>query len=121
MVKSGGVINFVAPDEDGYVEIYVSTSLKYNTVFYTDYMYTARYTEGGGGGYNGGVMTELRKGDVTHNDSVSIYITDATLIQRYIAKRETFDELQTYKADADNNGVVDVMDATLIQRHIAKL
>ena len=120
MIESGGVINFVAPDENGYVEIYVSTNLKFNTIFYTDYAYKGRYYEGHGGGCNGIVMGGLRKGVVYGGDQVSIYITDATLIQRYMAKKEIFNAIQMYRADVNLNGVVDIMDATAIQKYLAR-
>ena len=118
MIVSGGVINFVAPDENGYVEIYVSTDIRYNTSFYTDFAYDGGRVSGGGGGYCGGTLYGLRKGTID-GSKYSPRVMDVTAIQRNVAKLQSFDSIQTYRADIDSSGVIDIMDASLIQQYLA--
>ena len=124
MILSGGVINIVAPDENGFVEIYISTNIGQTTSYYTDYSFKIRTetqnSTGGGGGINGGSMYNLIKGAVNGKFS-SIDITNATKIQLYVAKLNSFDTMQKYRADVNNNDEVDILDATKIQRYLAKL
>ena len=120
MIVSGGMINFVAPDEDGFVEIYVCTNVGASVFFYTNYAQKSKYTSGGGGGYNGGGMASVSKGAVD-GEYTSIDVTDATKIQLYMAKLRSFDIMQKYRADVNNNGEVDILDATKIQMFLAKL
>lgn len=70
-------------------------------------------------GVNGHNMNGLAKG-VTRN-SYYVSISDATQIQRYIAKISKFNELQTYTADVDCSDTIDIFDATLIQKYLAKM
>ncbi len=119
VIVSGGAINFVAPDKDGYVEFYVSTDISEYICYFTDYSYKKGSAVGGGGGTNGHNIKGLAKG-ITRNDYY-VSISDATQIQRYIAKIGKFNELQTYTADVDCNGAIDIFDATLIQKYLAKM
>lgn len=46
-------------------------------------------------------------------------ITDATLLQKYVASIEGFNETQLRNADVNKDGYVDITDATQIQKNIA--
>lgn len=62
-------------------------------------------------------MTDLiSRGDV--NFSGSATITDATLIQKYIAQSTVFTLLQQKIADFDKNGRVDINDVTALQKYL---
>jgi hypothetical protein len=62
-------------------------------------------------------MTDLISGgDV--NQSGSATITDATLIQKYIAQSTVFALLQKKVADIDKNGRVDINDVTALQKYL---
>lgn len=62
-------------------------------------------------------MTDLiSRGDV--NFSGSATITDATLIQKYIAQSTAFTLLQQKVADFDKNGRVDINDVTALQKYL---
>ena len=50
-----------------------------------------------------------------------IDVSDATAIQKYIAKLLDFTEISKINADVDKNGIIDVNDVTLIQKYIVKL
>lgn len=58
-------------------------------------------------------------GDV--DESGIIEITDATLIQRHLARLVTLSDTAKLAADADNDKEVSIIDATAIQRYLAKL
>ena len=63
-------------------------------------------------------MTDLiSKGDV--NQSGAATITDATLIQKYIAKAVAFSLLQQKTADINKDGKVDINDVTALQKQLA--
>ncbi len=57
-------------------------------------------------------------GDVNLNGEVTI--SDATLIQKALAKLATLDEVQTAVADATEDGEVNIKDTTMIQKWLAK-
>lgn len=58
-------------------------------------------------------------GDPDGNDVINV--KDATLIQKFSASLEVFDDNTLLRADADGNEVVNVKDATIIQKSIAGL
>ncbi len=60
-----------------------------------------------------------RYGDA--NEDGSVDITDATHIQRYLAKYFELDSFERYSADADGDGSVSIFDATTIQMKLAEL
>ncbi len=63
-------------------------------------------------------MTDLiSKGDV--NQSGAATISDATLIQKYIAKAVAFSLLQQKTADINKDGKVDINDVTALQKQLA--
>ena len=51
----------------------------------------------------------------------NIRINDATTVKKYLAGNITFNNLQYYLADYNNDGDVDVLDATAIQNYVANL
>lgn len=73
--------------------------------------------------YNGTSKTSpstekvLQLGDV--NKSGSVTISDATLIQKYLADLETLDEQQLKAADVNRDGVVNMSDVAQIQKFLA--
>lgn len=66
-------------------------------------------------------------GKITVNQSVIgdangdgvISIVDATLIQKYLANLENFDDEQLSVADANGDGKITIVDATQVQKYIA--
>ena len=58
-------------------------------------------------------------GDV--NADGKITVTDATRVQKYVAKFSDFTLLEFTLADADDDSTITVKDATAIQRHVAKI
>lgn len=58
-------------------------------------------------------------GDVNGDDTVSI--TDATMMQKFIAGLTEFSEEQKKSADTNYDGVISITDATLVQKYIAGL
>jgi hypothetical protein len=112
---SGGAITAVAPDKNGYVEIYVSTNIGEQTAFTTNF----EENSAGGGGTSGRAILGFTIGDTSNDGYISIM--DVTLIQKYIVKQESFDELQLRNADTDFDGTIDIADATKIQKVLAKI
>jgi len=58
-------------------------------------------------------------GDVNRDGKVTI--SDATMIQKCVAKIEEFNDFQNTYGDVDLDGNITIKDATAIQKHIAKL
>lgn len=65
------------------------------------------------------VRSPLRYGDA--NADYSVDITDATEIQRYLAKHIKLTDFGLFAADVDDDNDVSILDATEIQRKLAQL
>ena len=61
----------------------------------------------------------LMYGDV--NISFDVTITDATVLQRFLAKKEMLYDEQLTNAEVTGEGEITVIDATTIQRYVAKI
>lgn len=61
----------------------------------------------------------VKYGDV--NISFDVTITDATVLQRYLAKKEMLYDEQLTNAEVTGEGEITVIDATMIQRYVAKI
>ena len=116
---SGGTVTSFAPDKDGYAEIYVSRQLGVDTKVMS-YRY-CRLKDGAhcDCGRIGDTLVGLTCGDTDLGGYISV--TDATLIQKYVAGIEDFDKLQLFNSDVDHDGEISVVDATLIQKYIVGL
>ena len=116
---SGGTVTSFAPDKDGYAEIYVSRQLGVDTKVMS-YRY-CRLKDGAHCDYGriGDTLVGLTCGDTDLSGYISV--TDATLVQKYVAGIEDFDKLQLFNSDVDNDGEISVVDATLIQKYIVGL
>ena len=116
---SGGAVTSFAPDKDGYAEIYVSRQLGVDTKVMS-YCY-CRLKDRAHCDYGriGDTLVGLTCGDTDLSGYISV--TDATLVQKYVAGIEDFDKLQLFNSDVDNDGKISVVDATLIQKHIVGL
>ena len=116
---------------EGYiVEVYQHAVVFYGLNLYSDSIYpTATYivktgeyeepTETPTEAVTTVVPGEFLLGDV--NLSGTVDVTDATVIQRFLASLMTLSESQQKAADTNGNGAVEITDATLIQRYLAKL
>ena len=120
IIISGGMITFVAPDKNGYIEFYASTDIGEKTTYHTFFDYKIKNSTQNITGSGGAVtfdMYDFLKG----GGSIGyITINSVTDIQRYIAKAIDFDKMQRYRADVDNNGDITVLDATRIQLYLAR-
>ena len=116
---SGGAVTSFAPDKDGYAEIYVSRQLGEDTKVMS-YRY-CRLKNGANCdcGRIGDTLVGLTCGDTDLGGYISV--TDATLVQKYVAGIEDFDKLQLFNSDANHDGEISVVDATLIQKYIVGL
>lgn len=65
------------------------------------------------------IIQNYRLGDVNLDGKLNI--RDATKIQKFIAKLESFVVLQNNVADYDSDGTINIKDATRIQKFIAGL
>ena len=117
--KSGGAVTSFAPDKDGYAEIYVSRQLGVDTKVMS-YRY-CRLKNGANCdcGRIGDTLVGLTCGDTDLGGYISV--TDATLVQKYVAGIEDFDKLQLFNSDVNHDGEISVVDATLIQKYIVGL
>ena len=116
---SGGAVTSFAPDKDGYAEIYVSRQLGVDTKVMS-YRY-CRLKDGAhcDCGRIGDTLVGLTCGDTDLGGYISV--TDATLVQKYVAGIEDFDKLQLFNSDVNHDGEISVVDATLIQKYIVGL
>ena len=116
---SGGAVTSFAPDKDGYAEIYVSRQLGVDTKVMS-YRY-CRLKDGAHCDYGiiGDTLVGLTCGDTDLSGYISV--TDATLVQKYVAGIEDFDKLQLFNSDVNHDGEISVVDATLIQKYIVGL
>lgn len=122
-IISGGYINFVAPDKDGYVQAYLFKKVGVKTRYFTKF-------EDEASSYRSGsidvcVSNDLVIGNVISNVSMGtggiIDIIDVTAIQSYVAGLEEFDKIQIRNADATGDGKIDVADVTTLQKYIADI
>ena len=67
--------------------------------------------------YNYYVAPSFKENDVNEDGKISI--SDATAIQKYLAKLVKFTDEQVKLADYDYSGAVNVKDATALQKHLA--
>jgi hypothetical protein len=116
---SGGAITAAVPDKNGCVEIYISTNVGQVIEYTTSFMEINNYQYASVGGTSGNTLCGLTIGDTDKTGYTSI--ADVTLIQKYIVKQESFDELQLRNADTDFDGTIDIADATIIQKQLAKI
>ncbi len=65
------------------------------------------------------VTNDSLLGDVNLDGKISI--TDASLIQKYLAESVTLNDKQKSNADVDKNGKVSIIDAGLIQKYLAEM
>lgn len=65
------------------------------------------------------VPTPTLRGDSNENGKVDV--SDATLVQQYLAKLITSSALNLQNADADLDGYIRIADATTIQQYLAKI
>ena len=116
---SGGTVTSFAPDKDGYAEIYVSRQLGVDTKVMS-YRY-CRLKDGAHCDYGriGDTLVGLTCGDTDLGGYISV--TDATLVQKYVAGIEDFDKLQLFNSDVNDDGEINIVDATLIQKYIVGL
>lgn len=116
---NGGAVTSFAPDKDGYAEIYVSRQLGVDTKVMS-YRY-CRLKDGAHCDYGriGDTLVGLTCGDTDLSGYISV--TDATLVQKYVAGIEDFDKLQLFNSDVNDDGEISVVDATLIQKYIVGL
>ena len=120
---SGGAVTFAAPDEDGYVEFYVSTDIEVDTTFTYHTLYsidTNTSSTSGSDGSDEVLVIDFMKGYVSMASMV-VSIFDATHIQKYIAKMEQLSEIKKFCADVNVDGEVNIMDTTAIQFYLAKI
>ena len=122
-ILSGGYINFVAPDKDGYVQAYLFKKVGEKARYFTKF-------EDKANSYKSGdidicVSNELVIGNVINNVSMGtggiMDIIDVTAIQSYVAGLEEFDKLQIRNAEITGDGKIDVADVTMLQKYIADM
>ena len=117
--RSGAFITGCAPDEDGYVELYLCNNIGVKTDMSTSFGYDFPRVAGSDGGTSSTTVSQFTVGD-TNGDHI-IDIKDATDVQKYIVSLESFDGFQKFVADVNHDGEINIVDATLIQKYIVGL
>lgn len=116
--NSGGAVTGVAPDKDGYAEIYISTNIGEETDFCTDFACGVNFSVSSGGGSTGTTVYMLSFGNIDLKYNVDV--NDVTALQQYLSNKLELDSLQYFYADINRDGVRDVRDVTALQKGIAK-
>lgn len=116
VIISGGYVNFVAPDKNGYVQAYICKNLGERTCFMTDFQPVKGSS---GGGITGKIINKLIMGNSGLTGEISV--DDVTTLQKYVSDMENFNKLQIRNADVNFDGKIDIDDATMIQKYIAGL
>ncbi|MCH5297070.1 MAG: dockerin type I repeat-containing protein [Ruminococcus sp.] len=115
-IISGGYVNFVAPDKNGYVQAYICKNLGEYTYYMTNFKSANGWS---GGGTTGSSIAMLRIGN--SDLKLGISVDDVTAIQKYASDMKDFNKLQIRNADVNFDGKIDIDDATMIQKYIAGL
>ena len=119
--QNGSVVTGVAPDQNGCVEMYMSTKVGVTT----DYARRIRYQTKSGNGR--GLVEEtatipvqlLTFGNIDLENGVDV--NDATALQMYLSDDYAgFDTLQYFYADINRDGCRDVCDVTDLQTALAE-
>lgn len=112
---SGNAITAAAPDENGMVEIYVSTKLGEYTIFTTDFRKKTPTGSSSGGGTVGLELRTLLIGDVDKSNLISL--SDGIAALKASTKIQTLDELSARNADTNRDGNITLIDAIAIQKY----
>lgn len=116
IIISGAAMTAVKPDSDGMVEFYIKKDLE-NGIPKSKgngAMYGSGYP---GFGYSISFGGNLKMGMGNVEVDTVVNVNDATLIQKYCADIQTFNEVQKYFADVNGDGIINVMDSTAIQKY----
>lgn len=117
IIISGAAMTAVKPNADGMVEFYIKKGLENGipsaegsgTQYYSNSTYSLVF----------GGNLKMGMGNVDLDQTVNV--KDATLIQKYCADMQTFNALQKYFADTNNDGKINIMDSTEIQKYCSGL
>lgn len=111
---SGGVFSMVAPDKNGYIELYLSTDFAEETYYRCGYWHSiGSHSSGSGCGTT--LFRGFTIGDV--NKEGNINLADAILTQKASLGTEKLDSLSTRNADTNRDGLVNLRDAIKIQKY----
>lgn len=115
---SGGAISFAVPDENGFVEIYVSPNIGDGVLFATNFRVRTDLVDASTSGSSGQNLRGLTVGDTDEDNCLAI--DDATLLQKCIAGQEAMstNSLAQRRNDTNGDGVVNISDVTAIQKYL---
>lgn len=116
--RSGAFITGCAPDENGYVELYLCNNIGVTTDMSTSFGYDFPAVAGTDGGVTTDTIQQFTVGD-TNGDYI-VNIKDATSVQKCAANIEKLEGFSKFTADINRDGEINVVDATLIQKYIVK-
>lgn len=117
IIICGAAMTAVKPDADGMVEFYIKKNLK-NSIPNAEGKGTQYYSNSSYSLVFGGSL-KMGMGNVDLDQIVNV--KDATLIQKYCADMQTFNEVQKYFADTNNDGKINIMDSTEVQKYCSGL
>lgn len=116
IITSGAAMTAVIPKKDGTAEFYIKLTVgKSDVEFYTSisaYLAPTSYS-------TGSLEAPLSLGIGNVNLDYYLDINDATDIQKMLVNNSRTDKLYRFLADANGNGIINVLDATAIQKALA--
>lgn len=114
---SGNVITAASPDENGRVEVYIRTKIGSPTTYNTYFVERKNNKNNTDAGVSHKVLEKLTFGNIDLTGDVDV--NDVTTLQQYLAEEVKFDNLQTFYADINRDGICSINDATQLQTIIA--
>lgn len=113
IITSGAAMTAVIPKKDGTAEFYIKLTVgKSDVEFYTSisaYLAPTSYS-------TGSLEAPLSLGIGNVNLDYYLDINDATDIQKMLVNNSRTDKLYRFLADANGDGIINVLDATAIQK-----
>lgn len=113
IITSGAAMTSVIPKKDGTAEFYIKLTVgKSDVEFYTSisaYLAPTSYS-------TGSLEAPLSLGIGNVNLDYYLDINDATDIQKMLVNNSRTDKLYRFLADANGDGIINVLDATAIQK-----
>ncbi len=116
--RSGAFITGCAPDENGYVELYLCNNIGVATDMSTSFGYDFPAVAGSDGGVTTSTVHQFTVGDT--NGDYTVNIKDATSVQECAINADKLEGFCKFTADVNHDGVINIVDATLIQKYIVK-
>lgn len=115
---SGNVVSAASPDEKGRVEVYIRTKIGSPTTYSTYFVERKNNKNNTDIGVSHRAVEKLTFGNIDLTGDVDV--NDVTALQQYLVGSVSFDNLQSFYADVNRDGLCNVSDVTQLQQELLK-